>query len=489
MRRRSQLKTVLLILNLILSLVACGGDSNQRCDPNDNSMFSTETYEERYRPQFHFTSMKNWLNDPNGCVFYDDEYHMFFQHNPQGINWGNMTWGHAVSRDLVQWQQLPHALYPDDNGVCYSGSAVVDWDDSAGFQIGMEKVLVAIYTSKGRRELQSLAYSNDRGRTWEKYSDNPVLLDSDRDPKVIWHRPTSQWVMCLFRDGRISFYSSPDLKGWTFMSSIKGFNECPDMFELPVDGDPANTRWVLHGASPGNYYVGWFNGREFIPEVKNLIFDYGRNFYAAQSFSDIPEEDGRRIQVAWMKGCKYPCMPFNQQMSFPCVLELRNLSDGIRLCRMPVKEIENLYEEIFTYEDKVLEEAGVNLLTGISGDLFDIEIIIEPGTTNEFGFRLYDQTIKYSAQNVFCLGKSAPLSPSGGIVKLRILVDRTSIEVFGNDGEISMTSCFLPNDSETGLELYARGPNAWIRSLTVRKLRSSWVDAENGENPVIEDQL
>lgn len=438
----------------------------------------TPTYEERYRPQFHFTAKKNWLNDPNGCVFYDGEYHLFFQHNPKGIDWGNMTWGHAVSRDLVHWHQLSHALHPDNNGVCFSGSAVVDWNNTAGFQTGKEEVMVAIYTSHGKGERQSIAYSNDRGRTWEKHPGNPVLHDPERDPKVMWHEPTQKWVMCLFSNGGISFYASPDLKKWTFMSNLKGFYECPDMFELPVDGDPKNTRWVLHGGSPRKYLVGKFDGRRFMPETEDLTFDYGKNFYAAQSFSDIPEEDGRRIQIAWMRGGKYPGMLFNQQMSFPCVLELRARPDGIRLCRMPVKEIEGLYAETFALRDKILEEARDNPLAEISGDLFDIEMVIEPGQASEFGLRLHDQAITYTAGKVSCLGESAPLAPVDGTVELRILVDRTSLEAFGNKGEISITSCFLPENLETGLELYTKGASVAIKSLKIHKLRSAQKEEE-----------
>ena len=436
---------------------------------------TTEVYNEKYRPQIHFSAKKNWLNDPNGCVFYDGEYHLFFQHNPEGIEWGNMTWGHAVSRDLVHWQQLSHALYPDRHGDCFSGSAVIDWNNTAGFQSGNEKTMVAIYTSHGESEQQSIAYSNDRGRTWEKYAGNPVLPDPDRDPKVLWHEPTRKWVMCLFSKSGISFYSSPDLKQWTFLSNIEGFYECPDMFELPVDGDSGNTRWVLHGAAASKYYVGTFNGRQFIPEMKDLICDYGNTFYAAQSFSDIPKADGRRIQIAWMNGGKYPGMPFNQQMSFPCVLELRTLADGIRLCRTPVEEIESVYAETFTLKDAALDVTGRNPLAELSGDLFDIDMVLEPGQASEVGLRMHGQTIAYTANKVTCLGQSAPLAPVSGAVRLRVLVDRTSLEVFGSNGEVSMTSCFLPENQTTGLILYTKGATARIQSLTIHKLRSSWV--------------
>ena len=436
-------------------------------------------YKERYRPQFHFTAKKNWLNDPNGLVFYKGQYHLFFQHNPSGIEWGNMTWGHAVSPDLVHWTQLDNAILPDNLGTIFSGSAVVDWNNTAGFQSGTEKTIVCIYTSAGEPFTQSIAYSTDGGKTFRKYDRNPVLphiIGSNRDPKVVWHAPTHKWIMALFKDGNVyAFFSSPDLKTWTHLQDITvpGCGECPDFFEIPLDGDCKNTRWVWTSAS-GHYLVGTFDGQRFVYEGDPIRGDFGANFYAVQTYSDIPAKDGRRIQITWMSGGKYPEMPFNQQMSFPCTLELRTLPDGIRICRMPVKEIEHLYAGTFTLKDKTLEETGGNPLAKISGDLFDIELVVEPRQSTEFGLRLHDQAITFAANTISCLGKTAPLSPINGVVKLRILADRTSLEVFGNDGVISMTSCFLPKNPETGLELYSKGGSIRIRSLKVRKLRSAW---------------
>jgi len=297
-------------------------------------------YQETYRPQFHFTPKTNWTNDPNGLMYYKGEYHLFFQHNPFGINWGHMTWGHAVSPDMVHWTQLDHAIHPDELGTIFSGSGVVDWGNTAGFQTGEEAVLVCIYTSaggtspesEGRPFTQSIAYSNDRGRTWTQYEGNPVLghiAGSNRDPKVIWHEPTGKWVMALFLDGHdYALFGSPDLKEWTRLSDVhvEGASECPDFFELPVDGDPASTRWVFWGAS-GNYLLGSFDGTSFTPEGESLRSNWGAHCYAAQTWSDIPPSDGRRLQIAWMAKGEYPGMPFNQQMSFPRELTLRTTPD------------------------------------------------------------------------------------------------------------------------------------------------------------------
>ncbi len=443
-------------------------------------------YQETYRPQFHFTAKKNWFNDPNGVMYYKGEYHLFFQHNPSGINWGNMTWGHAVSPDMVHWEQIPHAIYPDELGTIFSGSGVVDWKNTAGFQTGDEAVMVCIYTSAGDHApkkvpyTQSIAYSNDRGRTWEKYENNPVIghiAGSNRDPKVIWYEPTGKWVMALYLKGSdYALLSSTNLKEWERVGdlNIAKATECPDIFELPVDGDPDNTKWVFWGAN-GNHYIGAFDGVSFKPESEMLESDYGSNFYAAQTWSDIPESDGRRIQIAWMAGGKYPDMPFNQQMSFPCVLTLRTTPEGIRMFREPVKEIENIHQKEHSCDDQTLKP-GDNLLSDISGDLFEIRAEIDLGDAAEVGFSLRGEKVNYSVadKQISCLGKSTTLEPVQNKIKLQILLDRASLEVYGNDGLISMSSCFLPHTANTGLGIYATGGAASVVSLRVYELRSAW---------------
>jgi sucrose-6-phosphate hydrolase SacC (GH32 family) len=437
-------------------------------------------YHERYRPQFHFSPMKNWTNDPNGLVFYKGEYHLFFQHNPTGINWGNMTWGHAVSPDLVHWTQLEHAIHPDKLGTIFSGSAVVDWNNTAGFQTGDEKVIVCIYTSAGNPFTQSIACSNDRGRTWTKYEKNPVLkhiMGGNRDPKVFWHAPTKKWVIALFLDaGKYALFGSPNLREWTKLSDVppSGAEECPDMFELPVDGDAKNTRWVFWGGN-SNYLIGRFDGTTFTKEAGPFRFEYGNNYYAAQSYSDVPKEDGRRIQIAWMQGGRYPGMPFNQQMSFPSALTLRTLPEGIRMCREPVKEIEKIHGKRHSFKDLSLK-AGDDPLKDISGDLFDIRMEFEPGDAEEVTLNIRGTPVVYDVKKklVVFLGKTAQLEPIEGKVKLQVLVDRPSIEVFGADGRFSMSSCFLPPSGDKKISLSAKGGTAQVKSLEVWELRSAW---------------
>jgi len=451
-------------------------------------METSKLYQEVYRPQFHFTAKKNWLNDPNGLVYYEGEYHLFFQHNPSHANGAIsdkvMLWGHAVSSDMVRWKQLANAIEPDELGAIWSGSGVVDWDNTAGFQSGKEAAMVSIYTSAGKLFTQSTAYSNDRGRTWIKYKKNPVLghiIGTNRDPKVIWHAPSKRWVMALYLDANnYALFSSPNLKWWERVSDIQlpGSSECPDIFELPVDGDTENTKWVFWGAN-GNYIIGTFDGRIFRREREVLQSDWGANFYAAQTWSDVPSSDGRRLQIAWMRDGEYPGMPFNQQMSFPCELTLQTTPEGIRLYRRPIKEIKNIHQKEYSWNNQILEE-GENPLSDIQGELFHIQTEVEVESAAEFGFILRGESIRYTASNseLFCLGKSASLRPIQGKIKLEILLDRTSLEIFGNDGRICMSFCFLPDPRDRNLKIYSSAGKIRVVSLKVYELASIWSESE-----------
>ena len=445
-------------------------------------------YNETYRPQFHFTAQTGWLNDPNGMVYCDGEYHLFFQHNPFGLTSGNLTWGHAVSRDMVHWKQAANAITPDERGPIWSGSAVVDWHNTTGLAHGTEKPLVALYTaaggtspeSQGQPFTQCLVYSLDKGRTWTKYAQNPVMqhiIGGNRDPKVIWFEPTRRWIMALYLDKEdFGLYASPDLKTWTALQTftMPGSSECPDFFPLPIEGEPGQTRWIFTGAN-GRYCVGTFDGAKFTPEEGPFPADYGANYYAVQTFSDIPAQDGRRIQIAWMMGGNYPEMPFNQQMSFPCELTLHRTPEGLRLYRRPVREIAALHEHTHTWHNLTLKP-GDNPLHGLSGTLWDIEAEFEIQDAAAFGLRVRGEDIRYAVaeQTVTCLNKTAPLKSINHRVTLRLLADRTSLEVFGNGGQVALTSCFLPRAKEQGLTVYTEGGSVKLVALTVHSLRSAW---------------
>ncbi|OQA47382.1 MAG: Levanase precursor [Chloroflexi bacterium ADurb.Bin325] len=456
-------------------------------------------YAERYRPQFHFTAARGWLNDPNGLVYYDGEYHLFFQHNPDSVEWGNMTWGHAVSPDLVHWRQLPNALLPDEMGTMFSGSAVVDWENTAGFQTGAHRTLAALYTaagnyspeSQGKPFTQCLAYSNDRGRTWTKYADNPVLphiRSENRDPKVVWHAGTQRWIMALYLDGRdFAFYASPDLKTWGHLHdmTVRDCDECPDFFEMPVEGGAGERRWVWTAAN-GRYLVGRFDGRRFTPEAEHgpdpqtgeytaHRSDWGANFYAVQTYSDIPPTDARRIQVAWMARGAYPDMPFNQQMGFPCELTLHRTPKGFRLRRRPAREIARLRDATVTRADVLLSD-GETALAESADSLWRIAAVLEPRGARAVGLRVAGQEIGYdvASQQLTCLGRAAPCELVDGRLALEALVDRTSIEVFANAGRVSLSSCYLPADLASRVAAYASAGAARLVSLEASTLRSIW---------------
>ena len=455
---------------------------------SDHIAGSEDLYRERHRPQFHFTAQRGWNNDPNGLVFHDGEYHLFYQHNPYGCTWGNMHWAHAVSTDLVHWRELGDALYPDRLGTVFSGSGVVDVHNTAGFRTGDEQVMVCIYTSAGSTSAesegqpctQSVAYSNDCGRSWLAYAGNPVLghvVAHNRDPKVIWHEPSGRWVMALYLDQHdYALFTSPDLKTWTRAGDVRlpGCTECPDLFELPLDGDPGHTRWVFWGAD-GSYLVGTFDGTQFQPEGKVLAGYAGGNAYAAQTWSHIPSDDGRRIQIAWLRA-DVPGMPFNQGMTFPCELTLQSTRDGARLFFRPVREIETLYDRTHRWHDLTVGP-GDAPLADVTGDLFDIRVECTPPDAGTFGLVVRGVPISYDAgeRELSCLDHSATLQPDGGRIRLQVLVDRTSIEIFGNGGRVYMPIGVVLQDDDRSLHLASRRGSTKVHDLEVRRLRPAWV--------------
>jgi fructan beta-fructosidase len=439
---------------------------------------AAEMYKEKLRPQFHFSPRIGWNNDPNGLVYYKGEYHLYFQFNPYGWPWGNMHWGHAVSKDLVHWRELPIAISPFKYGDwVFSGSAIVDKDNTAGFKKGDEDVIVAAYTSTGRGE--AIAYSNDRGRTFTDFEGNPVVKHGGRDPKLIWYAPGKHWVMAVYdekdKSRAIAFYTSADLKSWQFQSRIEGYFECPEIFEIPVDGDKGKTRWVVYAAD-GEYSVGTFDGKKFTAESGKHKFNFGNAFYASQTYNNIPEEDGRRIQIAWGR-IATPGMPFNQCMLFPVELTLRTTDEGLRLFAEPVREIEKLRGRKHAWQGETLQPgAGKNLLAGVGGELFDIRAEMEVGDATEFGFNIRGTPVTYDvkAGQIVCKGVKAPLKAEGGRVRLQILVDRTSIEVFAGGGRVYMPIAAVHPEDNKSLETTVTGGTAKVTRLEVWELKSAW---------------
>jgi sucrose-6-phosphate hydrolase SacC (GH32 family) len=460
-----------------------------RISVEDGIRDADDLYREALRPQFHFSSKRGWISDTNGLVYYDGEYHLYFQHNPYGWDHSrndyNKTWGHAVSTDLVHWTELPGVIHPDHLGSIYSGSAVVDEDNTTGFQMKQEKPIVAVYTSAGGRSLwsegkpfsQSIAFSNDRGCTFTPYKGNPVLPNIEyinRDPRTFWYEPTSKWVMVLhFHERAMAFFTSDNLKTWEKQSEFESpyLVDCPELFQLAVDGDEDNKKWIIYGGS-GSYYVGDFNGKEFKPETGITEYSHGNCFYASQTFSNVPK--GRRIQMAWGV-IPMEDMPFNQQLLFPVELTLHTTDEGLRMFAYPVKEIESIHAKEHTWIDVQLKP-GQNILSGVNGELFDIDAEFEIGEADEFGLLINGFSIKYNVDKnqLSCGDSKAKLKPIDGNIRMRILVDRVSIEVFANDGRIYMPIRAIPEPDERTLEVFTKGGKIKISSLKIHELMSIW---------------
>jgi len=426
---------------------------------------------ERARPRLHFTSRRGWLNDPNGMVYDGRLWHLYYQHNPFGWNWGNMHWGHATSKNLVDWQEQPEALFPQKYGDwCFSGSALVDTQNRSGFKQGKHDVLVLAYTSTGRGEC--IAYSNDQGQTWTEYAGNPVVKHQGRDPRLLWHAESKRWVMAVYDEfaGKqwIAFYSSSDLKQWEFQSRIEGFFECPDLFELAIDGDPAKKRWVLYAAD-GRYVIGAFDGAKFNVEVDKQTLWHG-NFYAAQTFSNAP--DNRRVQIGWGREITFPGAPFNQQMTVPVELTLHSTSESPRLRAVPVAEVAQLREKRIEVADQKVAP-GDNPLAALQATLLDIEVEVQPTGAPVFGFNLQGKEVLYDVakQEIQVAGVTAPLRMIDGRVRLRLLRDRGSIEVFGKGGDVAISAAARVEKDNPKTSFFTRGGDVQLRNVQAYQLR------------------
>lgn len=431
------------------------------------------------RPAFHFTSRRGWLNDPNGLVYAHGEWHLFYQHNPYGWSWGNMHWGHAVSSDLLNWKELPTALFPRAwNDLAFSGSAVVDARNTSGFQTGSDPVLVAAYTSTGRGEC--IVFSNDRGRTWTEFEGNPVVKHQGRDPKLIWHAATSKWVMAVYNERPnvergIVFQTSPNLKEWTETSRIEGFYECPDLFPLPVDGDKANQKWVLYGAD-GKSLIGDFDGKTFTKQGDKQQVWFG-NFYAAQTYDNAP--DGRRVQIGWANGVTFPGQPFNQQMTIPVELTLRSTPSGTRMFAEPVREVaaasrlRGLATKLIVDHLDLVAGQEVELMAHpLKHNPLDVTLQIEPKQAESVTLTLCGVPIVFDAKqsSLTCRKVTAPVSLREGKLDLRVISDNGSVELFVNGGETALSVGGPPSETDRQLKALATGGKATLRSLTVGDL-------------------
>jgi sucrose-6-phosphate hydrolase SacC (GH32 family) len=416
------------------------------------------------RPQFHFAPSRNWMNDPNGLVYYKNQYHLFFQYNPQGDQWGNMSWGHATSGDLINWQELPVAIsYTETHGI-FSGSVVVDYFNTAGFGSLANPAMVAIFTDHqhdGLRQSQSLAYSTDEGISWQLFKGNPVLdleMKDFRDPKVAWNMVNEAWVMSVVKphEFTVAFYQSQDLKQWELLSEFSNKNgtdgvwECPDLFSLAVDGDETKTKWVLFvsvnpggvtGGSGTQFFIGDWNGKEFIADDHTTRWlDYGRDNYAGVTFNDAP--NNRRIYLGWMNNWDYakdiPANPARGSMTIPRELSLATIDGKITLIQNPVKEIlgSAINDETFTITTS-------NVKSGI-------RYTNEDGRTIEFGYDPTSKEIYFDRSGAWYDIDStsihrAPFDAQGRAFDIRVVSDSGSIELFADAGRVAITDLVAPS--------------------------------------------
>lgn len=472
-------------------------------------------FNEKHRPQFHFSPPTQWTNDPNGLVYYKGEYHLFYQHYPDSNIWGPMHWGHAISKDLVHWEHLPIALYPDSLGWIFSGSAVIDINNTSGLGTKENPPMVAIFSyhsdsiqKQGRNDFQTqgIAYSLDMGRTWTKYAGNPVVRNPGqanfRDPKVSWHAPSKRWTLILAVGNHVDIYSSKDLKSWNFESSFgenlgshNGTWECPDLFSLK-DAE-GNVHWVMlvsivpggpNGGTATQYFVGDFNGSVYTSGDSIIRWlDYGRDNYAGITFNNIPESDGRRIFIGWMSNWDYanvvPTTIWRNAMTLPRTLELFKRENSYYVKSSPVNElhsIEGKAQEInlgdrFNLKDSLvhihlqLENIENGFMVQLSNDAD--ESISFGYTKNEFRFDRTRSGISDFHKEFAGLHK-APFYGDPRVTSIDIYVDLSSIEVFINDGELVLTELVFPTVPYGFFEV-TQGKEQ-ISKATVQKMNSIW---------------
>jgi fructan beta-fructosidase len=410
-------------------------------------------YHESLRPQVHFTARQwtmnrlnpgmreeGWINDLNGLIYYDGEYHLFAQ------RWAK-CWLHAVSKDLVHWTELEPAFWEESLGSgVQSGTCVVDYENTSGLSPDDATPPLVAFWSRFDNRSQCLSYSLDHGRTWQAYDKNPFMEFPERDPKVFWYAPAKHWVMMMYGDGKYHIFTSPNLLDWedTHHPIADSF-ECPDFFEMAVDGDSKNKKWVLIQGG-GQYSIGDFDGERFTEETtERRPCDHG-DFYATQSWHNTETGDGRRIQAAWMRGAQFPDMPFNQQITFPCELSLRTTDQGLRIFRRPIEELQSLHQSGDHWDHRVLR-SGETLPLEPAGQLFHIRAKVSIPAGAELTFSIRGVPVRLTSDRVF--SDRFDVKPLEEVHEVEFLIDVASIETFVNEGEVSATGSFCPSRTES----------------------------------------
>lgn len=520
------MKSYLVVLTLTALAYGCG-----KSKENSEAKKEEKEMTEQYRPQFHFTPPRNWMNDPNGMVYYEGEYHLFYQHYPDSNVWGPMHWGHAVSSDMVRWEHLPIALYPDNLGLIFSGSAVIDHNNTSGFGSTEQPPMVAMFTNhlmegemakRSDFQTQSIAYSTDKGQSWKKYAGNPVIKNEGkqdfRDPKVFWHQESSQWVVILAVKDHVELYGSPNLKDWKHLSDF-GFNdgahggvwECPDLFEMKIVGTEKR-KWVMlvsinpgayNGGSGTQYFTGDFNGKEFLVDKEEIHWlDYGKDNYAGVTWSNIPATDGRRLFLGWMSNWQYanfvPTQAWRSAMTVPRELSLVQTSKGLVLASNPVKELLSLRENNgLAYSDTLnltdsdsnvidLPKNQVELVLEIERNAdqnnFEIELFNAKGEKLLIGLEGKKNQFYIDRANSGDVSFSDDFagihvglrSSDNKVVKLKLLLDASSVELFADEGTLVMTEIFFPTESYSFLKIRSKKNGVKVKLLRMYPLKSIW---------------
>ncbi len=484
----------------------------------------TNIYNQPYRPQVHFSPRKNWTNDPNGLIFYRGEYHLFFQHNPFGDQWGHMSWGHAVSPDLLHWRELPVAIAEGDGIAIFTGSVVVDRGNTSGLCGRLPECLVAVYTGNADppappHETQDLAVSLDNGRTWTKYSGNPVLdlhLPDFRDPSVTWDEAAKRWLMAvaLPKQHQVLLYAAPDLKSWKQISTfgpagaVSGDWECPDLLHIPAGDGKGPGMWAmkvglnpgaLQGGSGEQYFLGSFDGTRFIPSAQPGAHgwtNYGKDDYCAISFNGIPSGEPP-VLLGWMSNWQYakllPTSPWRGQMSLGRQLTLVSDTDGLALRQAPV--VAGLREGAAA---PFAAKLGSPALFAADSP-FELRARFSSGEETGFGLRLRSDEQHWTdvgfdrAQGQFYVDRThagltigegfltrtdAPLA-AGRALDVDLIVDRSSVEAFAQGGTIAMTNLIFPPGPKTRVEWFSTSGKPIAVHGEMWRLRSGWVRDQN----------
>ncbi|WP_205508057.1 glycoside hydrolase family 32 protein [Longitalea arenae] len=481
-------------------------------------------YKEPYRPQFHFTPRQNWMNDPNGLVYHKGEYHLFYQYNPMGNTWGHMSWGHAVSSDLVHWQHLPVAIAEDDKNMIFSGSCVVDKNNTSGFRKKAGQIpLVAIYTAHIIRDTskrddylqnQHLAYSLDDGHSWTKYEGNPVLdlnKKDFRDPKVFWHVPTKKWIMAtvLPQEHIVQFHSSADLKSWSHLSDFgpagdtNGIWECPDLLQVPIAGQAGKSKWVLINSQQYTmqYFVGEFDGTRFLNETPAdtiLRPDYGPDFYAGITYNNLPAGHDP-VLIGWANSWKYgesiPTSPWRSAFSLPRSLQLKKTGNTWSLLQEPVRKLQALRGQLIEWKNQPLSG---QMVFPAKGQVIELEAELVPAKNDICGIRLaadggrslvigYDVDLQrlyidrskagdtsFNKQFAAVHYAAARVPLQDGRLRLHILFDKSIVEVFANEGATVLTAQLFPDPAANGIQFFSEKGGALVTTAKCWPLRSAW---------------